>query len=164
MQAWREEAIFIMVASLLGDIFGWLTQQDGHIVHDIVPVCEHENASIETGSRQYIMWHNDDAYHPHRADYLLMMCLRNPDATPTTIGAPDMARLDPRHLPVLFARSARPINRHQRRAGSQRRKSGRTCLLRSSKLCAAASNCRADEPGQAWSLSPALANRSHTST
>lgn len=102
-QAWREEAIFVIIASLLGDIFGWLTQQDGQLVHDIVPVFEHEHASIETGSRHYIMWHNDDAYHPHRADYLLMMCLRNPDATPTTVGAPDMARLDPRHLPVLFA-------------------------------------------------------------
>jgi Fe(II)/alpha-ketoglutarate-dependent arginine beta-hydroxylase len=103
----REDALLVVLASLLGDVFGWLTQQDGHIVHDIMPIREHDDEQIETGSKQYIMWHNDDAFHPSRADYLGMLCLRNPDRTATTFGFIETSALSPKHVETLFQRRFR---------------------------------------------------------
>ncbi|HEX2641376.1 MAG TPA: guanitoxin biosynthesis L-enduracididine beta-hydroxylase GntD, partial [Thermoanaerobaculia bacterium] len=80
----REEMLFVLCASLLGEAIGWSTQQDGHIVHDLCPIQEHEKEQIGTGSEQDIWWHTEDAFHPLRGDYIGMMCLRNPDRVPTT--------------------------------------------------------------------------------
>ena len=97
-----EDVLLVLLGSLLGDVFGWLTQQDGHIVHEIMPIREHDDEQIETGSRQELIWHTDDAFHPYRADYIGMMCLRNPDKIPTTFGYFDAATLPPDYVDVLF--------------------------------------------------------------
>jgi len=80
----REEMLFVLCASLLGEPIGWSTQQDGRIVHDLCPIPEHEKEQIGTGSEQDIWWHTEDAFHPLRGDYIGMMCLRNSDRVPTT--------------------------------------------------------------------------------
>src|SRR5918911_2094417 len=48
----EEEVLFVLLASLLGDVFGWLTQQDGHIIHEVVPIIEYANEQISTGSEE----------------------------------------------------------------------------------------------------------------
>jgi Fe(II)/alpha-ketoglutarate-dependent arginine beta-hydroxylase len=98
----EEEILVVLFSSLLGDVFGWATQQDGHIIHDVFPIREHKNEQIGTGSEQEITWHNEDAFHSCRGDYVALMCLRNPDRVPSTIAAIDMLDLDDEIRGVLF--------------------------------------------------------------
>lgn len=80
----REALLLALYSSLLGDLFGWRTQQDGALIHDVLPVRDHEHEQIGTGSRQGITWHTEDAAYDCRGDYVTLLCLRNPGAVPTS--------------------------------------------------------------------------------
>lgn len=97
-----EEVLLLMYASLLGDPFGWKTQQDGRLIHNVVPIHGHENEQIGSSSTSLLTWHTEDAFHPLRGDYLMFACLRNPTATPTMVGSVDDIRLDDSAKSVLF--------------------------------------------------------------
>jgi Fe(II)/alpha-ketoglutarate-dependent arginine beta-hydroxylase len=96
------EMLFVLLGALLGDPIGWATQQRGYILHDVIPIKEDENAQISTGSLQTIWWHNEDAFHPYRGDYVGLMCLRNPNGVPTTFASIDMIELDAKVKETLF--------------------------------------------------------------
>jgi L-asparagine oxygenase len=81
----REEFFIALLGSLLGDIFGWATQQDGHLVNDVLPIRGHEDEQLGTASAVELSWHTEDAFHPYRADYIGLLCLRNPQRVPTTV-------------------------------------------------------------------------------
>jgi Fe(II)/alpha-ketoglutarate-dependent arginine beta-hydroxylase len=98
----EEEMLLVLFGSLLGDPLGWATQQNGYLVHDVLPIKENEQSQLGTGSRQTLWWHNEDAFHPYRGDYIGLMCLRNPDRVPTTYACVDMLELDPKHIETLF--------------------------------------------------------------
>jgi Fe(II)/alpha-ketoglutarate-dependent arginine beta-hydroxylase len=93
-QAAQEEFYLVLIGSLLGDVFAWATQQDGRLVHDVLPIREHENDQLGCGSRELLWWHSEDAFHPYRADYLGLMCLRNPDRVATTVSWLEPSDLD----------------------------------------------------------------------
>jgi Fe(II)/alpha-ketoglutarate-dependent arginine beta-hydroxylase len=98
----EEEIYLTLMSSLLGDVFGWATQQDGKIIHDVLPIRDHINEQIGTGSEQEITWHNEDAFHPCRGDYVALMCLRNTDKVPTTVAAIDLLKLEEDLKAILF--------------------------------------------------------------
>lgn len=100
--ALAEEMLFLLFASLLGDVFGWATQQGGRLIHEVLPIREDEDEQMGTGSKQTIWWHNEDAFHPYRGDYVGLMCLRNPDRVPTTFASVDMLELDAELTRTLF--------------------------------------------------------------
>jgi len=79
-----------------------LTQQDGHIIHDVMPIKGHEHEQLGSSSEELLWWHTEDAFHPYRCDYLGMMCLRNLDQVETTMGYPDWTQLSPRTIDILF--------------------------------------------------------------
>ncbi|MGW4393671.1 arginine beta-hydroxylase, Fe(II)/alpha-ketoglutarate-dependent [Amycolatopsis nivea] len=83
--AFRHEIFFLLCASVLGDVFGWATQQDGRIMHDVLPIRGHENYEIGSNSLQHLSWHTEDAFHPCRGDYVALMCLKNPDLVETVV-------------------------------------------------------------------------------
>jgi Fe(II)/alpha-ketoglutarate-dependent arginine beta-hydroxylase len=97
----QEEMFLLLLAALLGEPIGWSTQQDGHVVHDVIPIKGHEHEQVGTGSEELITWHVEDAFHPHRGDYLGMMCLRNPDHVATTFAPISKVRLTEEELAVL---------------------------------------------------------------
>lgn len=97
----QEEMLLVLFGALLGEPIGWSTQQDGRIVHDILPIRGHEQEQLGSGSEVLITWHVEDAFHPYRGDYLGMMCLRNPDAIPTTFAPISRVRLTPAQAEVL---------------------------------------------------------------
>jgi Fe(II)/alpha-ketoglutarate-dependent arginine beta-hydroxylase len=99
----QEQIMFVLYGSLLGDAFAWSTQQDGYLMHDVIPIEADKYDQLGSGSEQLLWWHNEDAFHPHRADYLGLMCLRNPDKVGTLVGAPDVSRLSQEQLDILFA-------------------------------------------------------------
>ncbi|QER90441.1 oxygenase (plasmid) [Streptomyces tendae] len=68
-----------LIASRLGRVFGWSGQQDGRIVHNILPSPGQEHLQVGASSVVPLAWHTEDAFHPHRADLLLLACVRNPD-------------------------------------------------------------------------------------
>jgi Fe(II)/alpha-ketoglutarate-dependent arginine beta-hydroxylase len=83
--AFPQEVFFLLCGAVLGDVFGWATQQDGRIMHDVLPIKGHEFVEIGSNSLQHLSWHTEDAFHPCRGDYVALMCLRNPDAVETMV-------------------------------------------------------------------------------
>lgn len=98
----EEEIVLVLFGALLGELIGWSTQQQGRIVHDVIPIKENEDSQLGTGSKNLLWWHTEDAFHPLRGDYLALMCLRNPDKIPTTFACVDKTHLQPKDLDVLF--------------------------------------------------------------
>jgi Fe(II)/alpha-ketoglutarate-dependent arginine beta-hydroxylase len=84
-RAFLQEIFFLLCGSRLGDVFGWATQQDGRIMHDVLPIKGHEHYEIGSNSLQHLSWHTEDAFHPCRGDYVALMCLKNPDGVETVI-------------------------------------------------------------------------------
>lgn len=113
--AFLQEIFFLLCAARLGDPFGWATQQDGRIMHDVLPIQGHEHYELGSNSLQYLSWHTEDAFHPCRGDYVALMCLKNPDLVETV--ACDSADLDWSTLDVesLFEPvfTQMPDNSHQ---------------------------------------------------
>lgn len=97
----EEELFLLMCGALLGDPVGWATQQAGHIVHNVLPIRGREETQVGWSSRTALMWHTEDAFHPYRNDYVMLMCLRNPDRTATTYAASEDLLLGSQHREVL---------------------------------------------------------------
>lgn len=121
--ALSEEMLLVLFGSLLGDTIGWSTQQDGYLVHDIFPIEGHEKEQLGSGSEQLLWWHTEDAFHPYRADYIGLMCLRNPDRVATTLLPISRLDLDPETTDLLFREvfTIRPDESHLRKNNSRDR-------------------------------------------
>jgi Fe(II)/alpha-ketoglutarate-dependent arginine beta-hydroxylase len=98
----RYEILLVLYTSLMGDVFGWATQQDGRLVHDVLPIRGHEQEQLGSGSETLLTWHTEDAFHPYRGDYVVLACLRNPNRAVTTVGNVDDVKLDGADLDLLF--------------------------------------------------------------
>lgn len=98
----HEEILLVLYGSLVGELFGWSTQQAGYIVHDVLPIKGHENEQLGSGSEQKLWWHTEDAFHPYKGDYVTLMCLRNPDNVATTVASVEDIHLSAEHLQILF--------------------------------------------------------------
>lgn len=114
------EIFFLLASSVLGDAFGWATQQDGRIMHDVLPIEGHEHYELGSNSLQHLSWHTEDAFHPCRGDYVALMCLKNPDAVETVVcdaGALDLTGTD---VEALFEAEfiQLPDNSHRAENGS----------------------------------------------
>jgi Fe(II)/alpha-ketoglutarate-dependent arginine beta-hydroxylase len=118
----REEVLLLLCGSLLGDAIGWSTQQQGRIIHDVLPIAEHSHEQLGTGSEQLLWWHTEDAFHELRGDYLGLMCLRNPDGVATTVCSIADVPLDAEQLDVLFRPhfTIRPDESHLRKNSNGR--------------------------------------------
>ncbi|MBT2542715.1 arginine beta-hydroxylase, Fe(II)/alpha-ketoglutarate-dependent [Streptomyces sp. ISL-44] len=97
-----EEILVLLYGSLLGEPFGWATQQDGHLVNDVFPIRQYEHELLGTGSKTPLTLHTEDAFHPYRADYIILSALRNPDTVPVTVAEADFSELPQDVLDVLF--------------------------------------------------------------
>lgn len=81
------EMVVMLYGSILGSVFGWATQQEGHIVNDIIPIEAFADKQVGASSKVELAWHTEDAYHPGRADFICLFCLRNPTNAPTTVAS-----------------------------------------------------------------------------
>lgn len=100
--AHHEELLLLLLSSLLGDPFCWATQQNGRLIHDVLPIKGHENEQLGSSSEAVLTWHTEDAFHPLRGDFLSFACLRNPYAAATTIGHVDLLELPDSVRSILF--------------------------------------------------------------
>lgn len=100
----RAAAVLLLAGSLLGDPISYLTQQRGRLVLDVFPVPGQEDTQLGSSSTANLEWHNEDAFHPNRADWILLFSIRNHDAVPTTFAPLQDVVLDPADVDLLFDR------------------------------------------------------------
>jgi Fe(II)/alpha-ketoglutarate-dependent arginine beta-hydroxylase len=99
----EEEIALVLIGSLLGDLFGWTTQQGGRLVHEVFPIKGHEHEQLGSSSTELLTWHTEDAFHPCRGDYLVLLCLRNTQRASTTVGTFAAQRLSEAERAQLHA-------------------------------------------------------------
>lgn len=68
-------AVLTMTACGLGDPAAYLAEKSGALVQDVVPVAGRESFSGNAGS-VLLTFHNENAFHRHEPDYVLLLCLR----------------------------------------------------------------------------------------
>lgn len=102
LSATREGFMLMLLISLLGDAFGWSTQRSGALINNILPLKSHGAEQLSTGSVVDLDWHTEEAFHPFRADYLALMCLRNHDNVSTIVGSIEDVELDEETKRILF--------------------------------------------------------------
>jgi Fe(II)/alpha-ketoglutarate-dependent arginine beta-hydroxylase len=95
------EVALLLLASALGRVFGWAGQQDGRLVHTIVPSPGHEQEQTGLSSNVLLSPHSEDAFHPLRAHFLMLGCLRNHDDVATHAACVRRADLDPVDIATL---------------------------------------------------------------
>lgn len=101
-RTYRHEFALLLFGSVLGDVFGWRMQQAGRLVHNILPIPDHEFEQLGTSSSTELIWHTEDAFHPWRSDYVGLLCLRNPSQAATVLASIRQLRLDDNCARILF--------------------------------------------------------------
>ncbi|WP_280358667.1 TauD/TfdA family dioxygenase [Nocardia otitidiscaviarum] len=84
----------LLLARCAGEPFGWQGQQAGRLVNNIVPSPGHEQEQTGASSTTLLAPHTEDAFHPERANLLMLGCLRNPDRVGTTVSSVRRVRLE----------------------------------------------------------------------
>jgi len=74
----------IEFAMTLGYPVGYAQEQNGRIIQDIVPVHKTEYRQISTSSKVELGLHTETAFHPHKPDYVLLLCVRSDPSAETT--------------------------------------------------------------------------------
>jgi L-asparagine oxygenase len=110
-----QAALLMCIASGLGDPASFLAEKSGALVQDVVPVPGRESLQSNEGSATVLTMHTENAFHRHRPDYVMLLCLRaDPegmaglrtasarrvvpllsDTTRQILGRPDFATLAP---------------------------------------------------------------------
>jgi L-asparagine oxygenase len=68
--------LLALCGSRLGEIFSWHGQQEGSLVHDLVPTYANRNDQLGSGSEAALCWHTEDAFHPCRGDFVILYSVR----------------------------------------------------------------------------------------
>jgi L-asparagine oxygenase len=68
-------ALLVLVASAFGDPIAFSKEKSGAMVQDVVPVPGNEEVQGNEGS-VLLMFHNENAFHRHRPDFVALVCLR----------------------------------------------------------------------------------------
>lgn len=68
-------AVLMLVANGLGDPAAFAAEKSGALVQNVVPVPGQEKFQGNAGSVE-LTFHTENAFHPHRPDYVLLLCLR----------------------------------------------------------------------------------------
>ena len=110
----RPEMFLALCGTLLGDLVAWSSEQNGHLIHNVLPIKEHEISQLGWGSDVEFICHVEDAFSPYSPDYLGLMCMRNPEETGTNISAVADLDLDALDVDALFGENfaVRPDDAH----------------------------------------------------
>lgn len=98
----RESLFLLLCSAILGDAVGWSTQQDGKLVHNIVPIAGDEHKQVGSSTLTKLWWHTEEAFHPCRCDYLGLLCLRNTEKAATTYASINSLKLAAKTREILF--------------------------------------------------------------
>jgi Fe(II)/alpha-ketoglutarate-dependent arginine beta-hydroxylase len=99
----REEIAQCLLTASLGEIFGWRTQENGRFLRHIVPIEKERDEQLGGGSSVTLVWHNEEAFHDHRCDFLSIVCYRNDERAETLLSAIDDIEIPDDKWAVLSA-------------------------------------------------------------
>jgi Fe(II)/alpha-ketoglutarate-dependent arginine beta-hydroxylase len=99
----REEIVQCLLAAALGDIFGWRTQENGRFLRHIVPIEKERGEQLGGSSTVTLVWHNEEAFHDHRCDFLTLLCYRNEELAQTILSSIDDVDIDDGRWRILSA-------------------------------------------------------------
>ena len=68
-------AMLLLFGAGLGDPAAFAAEKSGALVQDVVPVPGQEEVQGNVGSVE-LTFHTENAFHPHRPDYVMLLCLR----------------------------------------------------------------------------------------
>ncbi|MFF4249216.1 TauD/TfdA family dioxygenase [Streptomyces sp. NPDC001822] len=102
------DVTLLLLASAMGQPIAWQGQQNGRMVNNIVPTPGHEDEQTGASSAVLLAPHTEDAFHPRRANLLLLCCMRNHDRVATTASSVRMTDLTDDEVDAL-ARPMAPI-------------------------------------------------------
>ncbi|MFJ5840309.1 TauD/TfdA family dioxygenase [Streptomyces shenzhenensis] len=102
------DVVLLLLAAAMGHPMGWRGQQNGRMVNNIVPAPGHENEQTGASSTVLLAPHTEDAFHPRRADLLLLCCMRNHEGVATTASSVRLTDLSPEDVAAL-SRPMAPI-------------------------------------------------------
>ena len=77
-------AILKDYGSILGHPVSYLQEQNGRLIHNLLPVHKTEYQQISTSSKVELEMHTESSFHPYRPSYVLLLCLRGDDSAATT--------------------------------------------------------------------------------
>ncbi|MFF5857872.1 hypothetical protein ACFY8B_19925 [Streptomyces sp. NPDC012751] len=91
----------LAVASTVGSVIAYADEKEGRIVQDVAPVEGAEKRQENSGT-VYLELHTEDGFHPHKPDFITLMCIRSDHerTARTVVGAAARA------LPLLSAPTA----------------------------------------------------------
>lgn len=81
----REEVVTALCGAAVAEPFAWADQQDGRLVHDVIPTPGMEHSETSGSSKAPLSLHTEDAFHQCRCDHVALLCLRNHDRIGTTV-------------------------------------------------------------------------------
>ncbi|MEU1480044.1 TauD/TfdA family dioxygenase [Streptomyces sp. NPDC001668] len=99
-------AMLLLFAAGLGDPAAFAAEKSGALVQDVVPVPGQETVQGNVGSVE-LTFHTENAFHVHRPDYVMLLCLR-PDHEGTAELRTSCAR---RVLPLLTPGTRQALGR-----------------------------------------------------
>lgn len=84
-------ALMCLIGSVLGDVYGFSAQQVGKLINDVCPSPSAVGiGNLSSGSSKPFPFHTEDTFHPCFPDYVLFLCLRNPDDVPVYVSGLDI--------------------------------------------------------------------------
>jgi L-asparagine oxygenase len=78
------ERAVLEAARCLGEPIGYLPEQAGALVQNLIPTASGADHQTSTSSRVMLAFHTETAFHPHLPAYLVLLCLRGDPAAATT--------------------------------------------------------------------------------
>lgn len=79
------DCMVYLFATSIGTPYCFASQQRGRLVLDVIPLPGCEEDQLGCSSMAALEWHNEDAFHPLRADYTILMCVRNDQRAGTRV-------------------------------------------------------------------------------
>ena len=98
----KDEILHVLYCYALGEVFAWDSIQNGNLVNHIIPIKTNESAPMSSGSKNLFDLHTEDAFHPYAEEFLSLMCVRNPQKTPTIVCDIDDVHIDEDIKNILF--------------------------------------------------------------
>ncbi len=79
------ERSLIAAAKRLGTPIGYRQEHGGQVIQNIFPLASSVGEQISTSSDVALEFHTETAFHPHKSDFLLLLCLRGDTGAATTL-------------------------------------------------------------------------------
>lgn len=101
-QSYEAEMCLLGCSVILGEVFAFGSQYNGVLVQDLFPTLADLDEQLGTGSKAFLDWHTEDAFHRLRADFLGLLCLRSDPSAATVFASVRRMNIPDLYKKVLF--------------------------------------------------------------